>query len=106
MMCVSPVFIFKEKEVTDLREPIEHRTRHYVNLATMGLFPFQLKGRYVPGYVWTMTIDITGYLSRDDAKKYVTEYLEETHQATDITFFRKQSDKETTFHVNFKRKDY
>jgi len=99
-------FYLKEEKVTDLHEPIEHRTRHYVNMVTEGVSAWQLRGKYIPGYVWTMIGEISGYLTRERAKEIMKTYLIETHQATEITFFRRASDKDNVFRVNFKRGDY
>jgi hypothetical protein len=91
--------------VTDLMEPIETRTDIYVAMSTHGLFVWNLRGKYIDDYLWTIQAEITGYMSPEQAKAKLKEWLELQYKATELTFFRRTSDKDTVFRASFKRHD-
>lgn len=100
-----PLFLLKEKTVTDLMEPIETRTDIYVSMSTHGLFVWNLRGKYMPDYLWTIQVEITGFMTPEQSKAKLTTWLEGQYKATEITFFRRSSDKDTVFRASFKRGD-
>jgi len=86
-------------------EPIETRTDIYVAMSTHGLFVWNLRGKYITDYLWSIQAEITGYMTPEQAKQKLSDWLEKQYSATEITFFRRTSDKDTVFRSSFKRGD-
>jgi hypothetical protein len=97
--------LLKGKNVTELMEPIETRTDIYVAMSTHGLFVWNLRGKYITDYLWNIQAEITGYMTPEQAKAKLKDWLERQYKATDVTFFKRTSDKDTVFRASFKRGD-
>lgn len=89
----------------DYREDIRRDVQPALALSEAGIFVFSLKGKYLPGYQWTVTCSMLNQMSPALAKQLVETWLKSQYVASGVYFFKKQSDKDGHFHASFIRGD-
>lgn len=87
------------------QEAIDRYADAYKVLVNAGIFASTFEGSYqLPREPWEMHFSMLRPIGTDLAKVYVTKFLQDEYQATDIKFFRDGAS-EVRFYASFKRGD-
>lgn len=86
-------------------EQINRYSQTALQCSQHGIFMTDLRGKYQPGYRWSMKIVNLNRVGKETVKAVVTTFLQDQYCAAGIVFFKPAGSDEFHYRVEFYRGD-